>query len=183
MVFLKFAIMLKKYFSILFVFLVLSLAVLSPGCKRKTEDVESEVIEEVKDTLPPLGFWPDSLDLSEDAVRNGETFTGLMCRLGLSMNDAMKMAAACDTIFDVRKMRAGNKVQAYYQFDTSGTGSAVGPMLKYVVYERNKIDRVVFRTTDPFEVWEWSKPVESTREYTDVTIKSSLWNDMLAAGS
>lgn len=73
-VFLKFAIMLKKYFSILFVFLVLSLAVLSPGCKRKTEDVESEVIEEVKDTLPPLGFWPDSLDLSEDAVRNGETF-------------------------------------------------------------------------------------------------------------
>ena len=60
MVFLKFAIMLKKYFSILFVFLVLSLAVLSPGCKRKTEDVESEVIEEVKDTLPPLGFWPDS---------------------------------------------------------------------------------------------------------------------------
>lgn len=182
-VFLKFAIMLKKYFSILFVFLVLSLAVLSPGCKRKTEDVESEVIEEVKDTLPPLGFWPDSLDLSEDAVRNGETFTGLMCRLGLSMNDAMKMAAACDTIFDVRKMRAGNKVQAYYQFDTSGTGSAVGPMLKYVVYERNKIDRVVFRTTDPFEVWEWSKPVESTREYTDVTIKSSLWNDMLAAGS
>ena len=182
-VFLKFAIMLKKYFSILFVFLVLSLAVLSPGCKRKIEDVESEVIEEVKDTLPPMGFWPDSLDLSEDAVRNGETFTGLMCRLGLSMNDAMKMAAACDTIFDVRKMRAGNKVQAYYQFDTSGTGSAVGPMLKYVVYERNKIDRVVFRTTDPFEVWECSKPVESTREYTDVTIKSSLWNDMLAAGS
>ena len=110
-VFLKFAIMLKKYFSILFVFLVLSLAVLSPGCKRKTEDVESEVIEEVKDTLPPLGFWPDSLDLSEDAVRNGETFTGLMCRRGLSMNDAMKMAAACDTIFDVRKMRAGNKVR------------------------------------------------------------------------
>ena len=141
------------------------------------------MIEEVKDTLPPMGFWPDSLDLSEDAVRNGETFTGLMCRLGLSMNDAMKMAAACDTIFDVRKMRAGNKVQAYYQFDTSGTGSAVGPMLKYVVYERNKIDRVVFRTTDPFEVWECSKPVESTREYTDVTIKSSLWNDMLAAGS
>ena len=44
-VFLKFAIMLKKYFSILFVFLVLSLAVLSPGCKRKIEDVESEVIE------------------------------------------------------------------------------------------------------------------------------------------
>ncbi len=181
-VFLKFAFMRKKYFSILFVFLVLSLAALSPGCKRRAQESETEIAEEVKDTLPPMGFWPDSLDLAEDAVRNGETFTGLMNRLGLSMNDAMKMAQACDTVFDVRKMRAGNKVQAYYQFDTSGTGSTEGPALKYVVYERNKIDRVIFRTTEPFNVWSWCKPVESTREYADVTIKSSLWNDMLAAG-
>jgi len=181
-VFLKFALMRKKYFSILFVFLVLSLAALSPGCKRRAQESETETVEEVKDTLPPMGFWPDSLDLSEDAVRSGETFTGLMNRLGLSMNDAMKMAQACDTVFDVRRMRAGNKVQAYYQFDTSGTGSTEGPALKYVVYESGKVDRVIFRTTDPFTVWRWSKPVESTREFADVTIKSSLWNDMLAAG-
>lgn len=155
---------------------------LSPGCKRRAQESDMEMIEEVKDTLPPMGFWPDSLDLAEDAVRNGETFTGLMNRLGLSMNDAVRMAQACDTVFDVRKMRAGNKVQAYYQFDTSGTGSTEGPALKYVVYERNKIDRVIFRTAEPFKVWTWCKPVESTREYADVTIKSSLWNDMLAAG-
>ena len=182
MVFLKFAVMQRKNLYILFVFLALTIFLLSPGCKRKVHDSETEIIEVVKDTLPPMGFWPDSLDLAEEAVRNGETFTGLMNRLGLSMNDAMKMAQACDTVFDVRKMRAGNKVQAYYQFDTSGTGSTEGPALKYVVYERSKIDRVIFRTTEPFKVWSWVKPVESTREYADVTIKSSLWNDMLAAG-
>ncbi len=71
-----------------------------------------------------------------------------MNRLGLSMSDALKVAQACDTVFDVRKMRAGNKVQAYCQFDTSGTGSSIGPSLKYVVYESNKIDRVIFRTTN-----------------------------------
>ncbi len=172
----------KKYFSIIFVFSVLSLAVLSPGCKRKAHESETETVEEVKDSLPPLGFWPDSLDLSEEKVRSGETFIGLMNRLGLSMSDAVLMAQACDTVFDVRKMRAGNKLQAYYQFDTSGTGSTEGPALKYVVYERNKTGKVIFRTTEPFKVWSWTKPVESTREYADVTIKSSLWNDMLAAG-
>lgn len=172
----------KNNFIFLFVFLAFALSVSISGCRRKVQDAETETVEEVKDTLPPLGFWPDSLDLAEDKVRSGETFTGLMNRLGLSQSDAMRMAQACDTIFDVRKMRAGNKVQAYYQFDTTGTGSTEGPALKYVVYEGNKIDRVIFRTTEPFEVWKWSKPVESTREFADVTIKSSLWNDMLAAG-
>ena len=172
----------RKNLYILFVFLAFALVLASSGCKRKVQENETEIVEEVKDTLPPMGFWPDSLDLAEEVVRNGESFTVLMNRLGLSMNDAMKVAQACDTVFDVRKMRAGNKVQAYYQFDTTGTGSTDGPALKYVVYERNKIDRVVFRTSEPFKVWSWTKPVESTREYADVTIKSSLWNDMLAAG-
>ncbi len=172
----------RKNLYILFVFLAFALVLASSGCKRKVQENETEIVEEVKDTLPPMGFWPDSLDLAEDAVRNGETFTGLMNRLGLSMNDAMKVAQACDTVFDVRKMRAGNKVQAYYQFDTTGTGSTDGPALKYVVYERDKIEMVIFRTSEPFKVWNWAKPVERSREYADVTIKSSLWNDMLAAG-
>ena len=172
----------RKNLYILFVFLAFALVLASSGCKRKVQENETEIVEGVKDTLPPMGFWPDSLDLAEEVVRNGESFTVLMNRLGLSMNDAIKVAQACDTVFDVRKMRAGNKVQAYYQFDTTGTGSTDGPALKYVVYERNKIDRVIFRTSEPFKVWSWTKPVESTREYADVTIKSSLWNDMLAAG-
>ncbi len=172
----------RKNLYILFVLLVFALVLMSPGCKRKVQDSETETVEEVKDSLPPLGFWPDSLDLSEEKVRSGETFTGLMNRLGLSMSDAVMMAQACDTVFDVRKMRAGNKVQAYYQFDTSGTGSTEGPVLKYVVYERNKTDRVIFRTSEPFKVWNWTKSVERSREYADVTIKSSLWNDMLSAG-
>ena len=172
----------RKNLYILFVFLAFALVLASSGCKRKVQDNETEIVEEVKDTLPPMGFWPDSLDLAEEVVRNGESFTVLMNRLGLSMNDAIKVAQACDTVFDVRKMRAGNKVQAYYQFDTTGTGSTDGPALKYVVYERDKIEMVIFRTSEPFKVWSWTKPVESTREYADVTIKSSLWNDMLAAG-
>ena len=172
----------RKNLYILFVFLAFALVLASSGCKRKVQENETEIVEGVKDTLPPMGFWPDSLDLAEEVVRNGESFTVLMNRLGLSMNDAMKVAQACDTVFDVRKMRAGNKVQAYYQFDTTGTGSTDGPALKYVVYERDKIEMVIFRTSEPFKVWNWAKPVERSREYADVTIKSSLWNDMLAAG-
>ena len=117
----------------------------------------------------------------------GERQDGTWYTTGLKNADKLKRNF-WNTIHDTKKVSinllSDKNVESYeVNGDTILVIYAVGPMLKYVVYERNKIDRVVFRTTDPFEVWEWSKPVESTREYTDVTIKSSLWNDMLAAGS
>ncbi len=168
----------RKIISTFFVLLFFSLAFLPQGCRRKVS--EQAPVEEEKDTIPPMGFWPDSLDLTEVRVRNGEAFTDLMTRLGLTMEESMKVAEACDTSFDVRKMRAGNKVQAYYSFDTTVADS--GPELEYAVYEQGRAEAVIFRTKEPVAVWRWSKPVESSREFADVTITSSLWNDMLAAG-
>ena len=70
------------------------------------------------DSLPPLGFWEDSLDVVEGEVRNGETFSGLMVRLGMDDADAYTLVSRLDTVFDVRKMRAGNHWHAYYSQDT-----------------------------------------------------------------
>ena len=166
----------KKNLKIFFVFLSLAALTFSQGCHRKPAGPPPEAVE-VKDSVPAMGFWPDSLRLVEDEVRNGETFTDLMTRLGLSMTDAMEVASACDSVFDVRKVIAGNSLEAYYLPDSVAMDS-----LLYLVYVRNRADRVIFKTTAPFKVWEWSKPVESSREAADVTITSSLWNDMLAAG-
>ena len=56
MVFLKFVVMQRKILYNLFVFLPLTYALLLPGCKGKAPVDEGEVVEDVKDTLPPLGF-------------------------------------------------------------------------------------------------------------------------------
>lgn len=131
-----------------------------------------------------MGFWPDSLDVMEETVRRGETFTGLMVRLGMSHEDAFSLAQACDSVFDVTKMRAGNTVKAYFGVDTTkvGTDSTDAMTLRYVVYEQDKVGRTIFRTTSPLSAWNYSKPVETRLEYSDITITSSLWKDMLAAG-
>ena len=171
-VFIKFAFMAKKIFEYLFVLCAFILPVAVPGCRTKPVAEPAETPQAV---LPPEGFWHDSLRVVRESVREGETFTALMARLGLDHDSAFLLAQACDSVFDVRKMRAGNGINAYYDAD--------GTVPRYVVYEHDRIHRTVFRTADSLAAWKYSRPVETTLEYSDVTIHSSLWNDMAAAGA
>ena len=162
-----------------FAFAVILTLILSiPSCRLFRRHQEPEpVVTQKKDTVYPLGFCTDSLDLIQGTLRSGEIFTGLMTRLGMSQADAYSLAMTCDSVFDMRKMRAGNSWQAYYKADTASVGK-----LQYVVYHQNKVDMTVFRCKAPFSAWKVSKQVEVEKKYADVTINSSLWNDMLQAG-
>lgn len=172
--------MAKNYLSIVFVFLAAGALLLSPGCRKKPAETPAEVPAAV---LPPEGFPTGDYDMMEDKIRPGEAFTSLMVRLGMEADDALSLATICDTIFDVRKMRAGNTVSAYYSIDTASMDSTSVVALKYVVYKRDKTCGTVFKTSDSLAVWNFSRPVETFRRYSDVTITSSLWNDMTAAGA
>lgn len=160
------------------IFILLILLAVS-SCRfvqRKHKAADGDATEK-KDTVYPLGFCTDSLDLVEGTLRSGEIFTGLMTRLGMSQAEAYKLAVASDSVFDSRKMRAGNAWQAYFDADTTEVRN-----LHYLVYEQNKVDMTVFRCVEPYAAWKVSKPVETQRKYVDVTINNSLWNDMVAAG-
>ena len=74
--------------------------------------------------------------------------------------------------------RAGNAWQAYYSVD-----SLDAQVLEYLVYNRDRINLTVLKCTKPYGAWRVTKPVEHTRKFADVSITSSLWNDMTAAGA
>ena len=57
-----------------------------------------------------------------------------------------------------------------------------GDVLEYLVYWQDRVNGVVFKCTAPYSAWKVARPVVTERRYADVTISSSLWNDMLAAG-
>ncbi|MBR5661363.1 MAG: peptidoglycan DD-metalloendopeptidase family protein [Bacteroidales bacterium] len=172
--------MARKFLNILFVFVGLSSLLLYSGCHKKP----AEIVDEVSVApLPPEGFRTNEYDIMEEKVRPGEAFTSLMVRLGMTSDDAMSLAGLCDTVFDVRKMRAGNSVSAYYTVDSTTFYPEAEVTLKYVVYKRDKTRGTVFKTSDSLAVWNFSRPVDTFRKYADVTITSSLWNDMTAAGA
>ena len=134
---------------------------------RQKQELEEEPTPE---PIPELGFWPDSLRHEEGFIKSGQTFSGLMTSLGMSSEAAYKLYQACDTLFDVRTLRAGYTYDAFYR----------DSLLQYVVYNSGKVNRVVFQCFEPYALWDAPRQVEYEQRYTDVTITSSLWNDLIA---
>ncbi len=134
----------------------------------------TEPVEEVRDTVYPLGFCTDSFTVVSGTIKSGDNFTAWLTRLGASVQEAHALASASDTVFDVRKLRAGNAYKAYYRDSTA---------LQYVVYQNSQVKETIFSLRDSIPVWTYERPVEIVSKKADVTINSSLWNDMIAAGA
>ena len=173
------------------VYVMLAATVLA-GCGNRNNEVK-DVPETESDTpgVGPhrLGFDPDTLSVFEGKVRRNEFFSNLLMRLGLEAQQAYGLSMACDTVFDVRKLRSGNAFKAYYR---DSVPEAAGSRelksipkdmeLEYLVYERDAMTDVVFGCRRPYRVWVSEKPVSVERKYAEVAITSSLWEDMLDAG-
>lgn len=129
---------------------------------------ESLIPEEV---VYPMGFCTDSLSVVEGTVQKGQFFSNLLNSLGMGASGAYALSNACDTVFDVRKLRVGNAYKAYYEDEA----------LRYLVYDRDNMSCVVFDCEQPYGAWVYEKPITYVDRYAEVSISSSLWNDMVAA--
>ncbi len=160
--------------------LILStICIFAASCSSPKGNVPQDLVEVESSSLSnPLGFCPDTLDRVDGKVRRGQFFSTMMEDLGMGTADAYNLAEACDSVFDVRSLRVGNEYEAYYHSDSTGRRE-----LHYLVYERDRGSRLVFSCRPPFGAWVYVKPVEVKAKYVDVTINSSLWNDMMDAGA
>ena len=148
-------------------------AICSCGRKGENQTTEEAAVEE----LPAIGFYFGRYECDSTSIKSGDTFSTLMTRLGLGGTDTYRLTTLCDSVIDLRKIKAGNAVRAYYE-STDSTRT-----LRYVVYDQSKVRSTVFQCSDSLAVWNYDKPVEHQRRLADVTIRSSLWNDMLEAGA
>ena len=148
---------------------------LMQGCGggKDARTVESHDV----DTECTDGFWgfrADTLDMRESKVRSGDFFSTILMRNGLTAQEAYNLSAACDSTFDVTSIRIGNAYRTW----TSPSGT-----LEYLAYDIDRIRSVVFRCRQPYSAYYVEKQILTETKYADVTIESSLWNDMIAAGA
>jgi murein DD-endopeptidase MepM/ murein hydrolase activator NlpD len=80
-----------------------------------------------------------------------------------------------DGIFDVRKIKDGQKYTVFFSKDTART-------VNYIVYEKSKTDYVVFDLNDSLNVYTGAKDVDIRVKETGGIIKSNLWFAMEDAG-
>lgn len=160
-----------KYTSIISAFLLVS-TLLFPSCGNAPVEEQTVTGQPVEDTAPALPSL-DSLRCVEGKVKSGQFFSTLMTGLGLNAQEAYDLTMACDTVFDVKNLRVGNEYKAYYD----------GQILKYVLYRQDRTSDILFECQTPYKVSKVTRPVTVRKRYADVTINSSLWNDMKAAGA
>ena len=153
--------------------IIVALAAFS-ACSWSGKDGQGHALdgELPESVMHPYGFCPDSLDCKEGKVKNGQFFSTLMMHLGMSAQEAYDLTQACGKTFDVKSLRVGNTYKAYYK-----DGS-----LAYVIYDRDRTSQVIFSCHPPYEVRIHEKPITTQQRYADVTIRTSLWVDMIEAG-
>lgn len=154
------------------------LFLVSAGCGGRQENPRGETdAAGVQDAGTDKGFWgfsEDSLSVEEGRVRSGDFFSTILMRNGMTAQEAYNLSEACDSVFDVRSVRIGNTYRTW----TSASGR-----MEYLAYDIDRISSVVFSCREPYTAWKVEKPVLSRTKSVDVTIESSLWNDMRAAGA
>jgi murein DD-endopeptidase MepM/ murein hydrolase activator NlpD len=145
------------------------------GCSNASEKsspvIDNQAPVEIEEAYNPLGFSPDSLTLVEGSVKSGQFFSTLLSSLGMGASEAYSLTQASDSVFDARTLRVGNTYRAYYAED----------QLRYLVYDRDRMHCIVFDCQEPYDAWEYEKPIMYRDRFAEVTINSSLWNDMRAA--
>lgn len=153
-------------------FLLLLLFLISCG------DSNNSSKEEAKKKHEPVylyGICIDSLDVVEGKVQKNEFPANILQREGVSSNTVNYIDRNHRDIFDVRKIKVGNRYVFLKTRDSI-------PTAKYWIYEIDRTNYAVFQLTDSLKAWRGEKEVITMVEHVGVEIKSSLWNAMADAG-
>ena len=138
-------------------------------------NIEKPSSEKAQEPKYLYGICIDSLDVTEGFVKKNEFLANILLKEGVSYNTINHIDRNHRDIFDVRKIKAGNKYVFLKTRDSI-------PQAKYWVYEIDNINYAVFGLTDSLPAWKDAKEVITRVEHVSVEIKSSLWNAMADAG-
>lgn len=164
-----------------FLFIILALALVSCGNpKASQESSEEQQIE--AEPIPAIGFYTDRYKVDSLVVQSGDTFDKMLRKQGFNSNLSYQITQICADSIDLRKIKIGDKYRVYYE-EIVDSLQQVSREVKYLVLDHSRIRSSVIQTSDSIAVWSYLKPVDKVRSFADVTINSSLWNDLKDKGA
>ena len=160
------------------VVLVFLITYCSRSCSHRGEPGYSDV---VTDTLIPTepnylyGICVDSMYVEEGQIEPGQFLSTLFASKGISPQVTDYIARNHKEVFDVSKIRAGNRYFFLMTNDTLET-----PL--FWIYEIDRRNYALFSLTDSLTAWRYQKDLEVQLARTSGVITSSLWNAVIANG-
>ncbi|TSA38314.1 MAG: hypothetical protein D4R64_03325 [Porphyromonadaceae bacterium] len=112
----------------------------------------------------------DSFDIETISIRSNQFSSEILLERGVSMGTIDRLAKEFMYIFDLRKMKAGNRLNFYYTPDTLH-------QLQYMIYEKNASEYVVYNFRDSLQVSLKRKEIKTEICYMEAEIGkgSSIW--------
>ncbi len=145
------------------------------SCTRFQRDKNKE--DETADLPAPVpvlkyGLPVDSFLIEDGTVKPNQHLSHILGSFGVGMNIIDQIARQSKEIFDVRKIRGGNRYSVFQTPDTTA-------LPRYFVYENSVTDYYVFELFDSLKVYRGEKDVETKLRTGYGEIKTSLWNTMV----
>jgi len=117
------------------------------------------------------GLRADSFHIEESTVLRNQNLSDILIDRGVSAQTVDQIAKNSVSVFDVRKMKAGNRITLFYSKDANRTP-------QYLAYQNNNIDYYLYSLSGDLKVTSGKHEVTSKRRTVSGVITSSLWNAM-----
>jgi murein DD-endopeptidase MepM/ murein hydrolase activator NlpD len=163
----------KIYWTAGFIFLVIVIFLIFRFIRyyQKIPVPGEDVVVTIPEPKLLFGLPADSFHIEESTVSRNQNISDILIERGVSAVAIDQIAKNSVAVFDVRKMKAGNRYTVLYSKDTARI-----PL--YFVYESNGADYYFFSLTDSLNVKGGKHEVISKRQKVSGVISSSLWNAM-----
>ena len=121
------------------------------------------------------GININNLKEENNQVESGMFLSTLFSKYNISGSIISDIIEKTEEIFDVRSIKSGNKYSVFYKNDNKKD-------IKYIIYEKNLVDYIVFDFADSLKVYAGKKQVTVETKTAAGEIESSLWVAMENAG-
>ena len=169
----------NKYIRLIFVgmsFLFIANSFFS--CQNKKEQ-KTEVIKlDTVIVIEPVfkyGLPADSFLIETGVVKSNQYLSQILNARGVGMGTIDKIARKSKSIFDVRKIKSGNRFTVFSTPDSLNEA-------RYFVYENSAIEYTVFELFDSLKIYQGKKEIQTRLRTARGVVESSLWNAMVNSG-
>jgi Membrane proteins related to metalloendopeptidases len=156
--------------------IVCAAIILISCCRSSTQKKHAEGNDKPAESQYLYGLCIDTLAIENGTVGRNQYLSNILLDKGVGYPVIDHIATKHKGIFDVSKIRNGNKYTFLATNDSLHT-----PL--FWIYEIDYRDYAIFALTDSLNAWRGQKPVDTVIERATGTISSSLWNAITESGS
>ncbi len=164
-----------QFFILIFAFLIINACNKAP--KQEVSGIEEMEVkaEPVPEPQYLYGIQIDSFEVKKDKVKRNQNLSEILNPRNVDYKTIDQLARKSKKIFDVRKIKTGNPYTLLCDKDS-------GASAKFMIYEKNPIEYVVFDLRDSINIYESKKPVDTIRKSFTGVIYNSLYMTILENG-